>query len=116
LEYGRGDRQAAKLYVCTSRQKGERIHIVIPKTLQMGWCESPPFLCSTTEIVRDIVEDFVAKPVGSLPEHPLEDMMLPPSKWPEDGLESSCRKYLPFMKVYVDARCCMQYILYSFNH
>jgi len=65
----------------------------------------PPFFCSVTETARDIAEDFPATPIGSLPEHPLEDMMLPPSKWPEEGLDDTCKKYLHLMEVYVDDFC-----------
>jgi len=32
----------------------------------------------------DIAEELVLEPDGSLHQHPLEDLMLPPVKWPEE--------------------------------
>ena len=52
------------------------VEIVIPNSLQMGWCESPPFFCAVTETARDIITSIVKRP---LPPHPFETKMLPPT-------------------------------------
>jgi hypothetical protein len=64
-------------YVLPSLQKlqsDDDIELVIPNSLQMGWCESPPFFCSGSETARDIIEHLVTNP--SLPSHRLEHDML----------------------------------------
>jgi hypothetical protein len=33
--------------------------IVVPNSLQMGWCESPPFFCAGTETAHDIIDDIL---------------------------------------------------------
>ena len=71
----------------------------------MGWSESPPFFCAGTETARDITEDLLATPVGSLPHHPLKDLMIPISIWPSDTVVEICTKYLHVMEVYVDDFC-----------
>jgi hypothetical protein len=43
--------------------------LVIPTSLQMGWVESPPYFCATTETARDIALDYFNTPIGSLPPH-----------------------------------------------
>ena len=52
------------------------IQIVVPNSLQMGWCESPPFFCAGSETARDIIEELLKDP-SILPPHPLEDLMKP---------------------------------------
>ena len=86
---------------------GARIRLVIPSALQMGWCKSPPFFCVATETARDITEDYDMEPRGSLAPHPLENLMLPPEKWPEENLASICNDYLHVMEVHVDDFCTM---------
>ena len=49
--------------------------IVVPTSLQMGWCESPPFFCTATETGRDTVQRLIDEAVD-LPEHPLEVHMM----------------------------------------
>ena len=88
-------------------KEGERIRLVVPSALQMGWAESPAFFCAATETARDIAEDLANEPMGSLPRHALEDHMLPPNKWPEAGLATTCQSYLKVMEVYVDDFCTM---------
>ena len=86
---------------------GARIRLVIPSALQMGWAESPPFFCAATETARDLAEVMVTEELGSLAPHPLEHLMLPPAKWPEATLASTCDKYLRVMEVYVDDFCTL---------
>ena len=73
---------------------GARIRTVIPSALQMGWTESPPFFCAATETARDIAEDMVKAPIGTLEPHPLEPLLLPPAAWPEEELATTCESYL----------------------
>ena len=48
--------------------------IVIPNSLQMGWCESPPFFCMASETARDVIQKLLKV---ELPPHPFEARMLP---------------------------------------
>ena len=64
-------------YVLPSLNKStniDDIEIVVPNSLQMGWCESPPFFCSASETARDIMDNIRHKP---LPPHEFEHRMLP---------------------------------------
>ena len=35
----------------------------------MGWIESPPYFCTVSETGRDVMEQYIETPVGSLVEH-----------------------------------------------
>ena len=48
--------------------------IVVPNSLQMGWCESPPFFCAASETARDVIASIINT---DLPPHPFEEKMLP---------------------------------------
>ena len=65
-------------YVLPAQSPGvtnlDDIQIVIPNSLQMGWCESPPFFCAASETARDVIETLLAE--VHLPAHKLEDEML----------------------------------------
>ena len=52
------------------------MELVVPRSLQMGWCESPPFFCTASETARDIIEELFAS-TTYLPQHPLEHHALP---------------------------------------
>ena len=39
----------------------EYIKVVVPNFLQIGWCESPPFLCAESETARDIIDTLLYK-------------------------------------------------------
>jgi hypothetical protein len=73
-------------YVLPSTSKRNTIDetkIVVPNSLQMGWCESPPFFCAGSETVRDVIETL------------LQDKDLPPHKFEADMLISATTKMLP---------------------
>jgi hypothetical protein len=53
----------------------EDIEIVVPKSLQMGWCESPPFFCAATETSRDIIQ-YLFQHLDKIPTHNMEHCML----------------------------------------
>jgi hypothetical protein len=72
--------------------------IVIPTSLQMGWCESPPFFCAATETARDVIQALFTH-LGNIPPHPHEHYMVqntPPSK----SLTNT--KNTKLIEVYVD--------------
>ena len=45
------------------------IKLVVPTSLQMGWVEFPPYFCALSETGRDVAEQYIETPVGSLAEH-----------------------------------------------
>jgi hypothetical protein len=45
------------------------IKLVIPTSLQMGWIESPPYFCTASETARDVAEQYLQTPIGSLDDH-----------------------------------------------
>ena len=64
-------------YVLPSQKTHESIddiELVVPNSLQMGWCESPPLFCSGTETARDVIDSLLEDP--SLPAHKFEASML----------------------------------------
>jgi hypothetical protein len=64
-------------YVLPSLQPNNNVdetELVIPNSLQMGWCESPPFFCSGSETARDVIEQIADDP--NLPPHRFETTML----------------------------------------
>jgi hypothetical protein len=54
------------------QQDGERIQIVVPTAVQMGWVESPPLFCAVTESARDLMQHLIDNRV-CLPTHLPED-------------------------------------------
>jgi hypothetical protein len=69
----------------------------------MGWVESPPYFCAATETARDIITEYVEKPVGMLPAHKfkryttgdVEYMRLPET-------DKDKRGFMYMVEVYVD--------------
>ena len=55
-------------------ENDDDIEIVVPNSLQMGWCESPPLFCTGTETARDIIDDISSN--KNLPPHRFEHIML----------------------------------------
>lgn len=96
-------------YVLPKLDPNEETQIVVPSSLQMGWVKSPPYFCSATETARDVGDERMHEPIGSLPTHPLEDRTvdatylahlrsnLPPLESQED-LDNFTR----LLEVYVD--------------
>ena len=75
------------------------IQIVVPNSLQMGWCESPPFFCAATETGRDVIESLIDT---TLPPHKFEEKMIPTNF---DSLPQHCANLLStttLIEVYVD--------------
>ena len=73
------------------------IKIVVPNSLQMGWCESPPFFCSGSETARDIMEPMRA---SELPPHKFENEML--KKVRATDTNKNLQGLIDLLEVYVD--------------
>jgi hypothetical protein len=89
-------------YVLPKASPDKETYLVIPSSLQMGWCDSPAFFCAESKTARDVTEELAAEPVGYLPTHPLEGMLLHPAEWPEATIEQAANKFLHLIEVYVD--------------
>ena len=61
---------------------GEDPLVVLPLTLPMGWTESPPYFCSTTETTVDLI-NLHASPSWDPPRSPLE--LAAGTQPPQDG-------------------------------
>jgi hypothetical protein len=75
----------------------EPVQIVVPTSLQMGWVQSPPFLCAAKEKSRDIATQYCETALGSLPEHKfdkhvLDDMTL--DALPDDAEVQQKMRYM----------------------
>ena len=49
------------------------VEILVPNSLQIGWCESPPFFCLGYETARDLMEKLRTM---KLPLHNFEAIMM----------------------------------------
>ena len=76
------------------------IIIVVPNSLQMGWCESPPFFCAASETAQDVIQQLLE--IEDLPPHPLEHYMLPDANahLPKEALDLA--NTLDLIEVFVD--------------
>ena len=52
------------------------IKLVVPTSLQMGWIESPPYFFTVSETGRDVAEQCIETPVGSLAENKFVELIL----------------------------------------
>jgi hypothetical protein len=48
---------------------GEPVRLVVLKSLQMGWVESPPYFCAASERARDVVMEYTERKIGDLKPH-----------------------------------------------
>jgi len=39
--------------------EGEPTRLVVPTSLQMGWIESPPYVCAASETGRDVAASYI---------------------------------------------------------
>ena len=105
-------------FVLPKLDPSEPTQIVVPSALQMGWSESPPYFCAATETTRDVADARRARPVGSLPKHPLEDLtintdelerarqlMRLPDVNPEDTAAQA--QFASLLEVYIDDFCAL---------
>jgi len=49
---------------------GNKLVLVVPTSLQMGWIESPPYFCTASETARDCAAQYAETPIGTHPDHP----------------------------------------------
>eukprot|EP00957_Ditylum_brightwellii_P192517 14658148-Ditylum_brightwellii.AAC.1 len=63
-------------------------NIVVPHSLQMGWCKSPAFFCASLETSWDVIHSLLENNIN-LPQHPLEHHMLPITYGPEPAPEDT---------------------------
>ena len=89
-------------YVLPKLHPDEPTQLVIPSSLQMGWCDSPAYFCAASETARDVAKQLAATPEGSLEEHPLEGFLLRPQDWPEDSMEDTSAQFTRLLEVYID--------------
>ena len=91
-------------YVLPSSQAGtpdlDNIDIVVPNSLQMGWCESPPFFCAASETARDVIQTLITE--VTLPEHRLEKDMLATATTEATQRLQAAATYTNLMEVFVD--------------
>jgi len=79
----------------------EPIQLVVPTSLQMGWCKSLAFFCSTSETSRDIAQLLLTSS-DQLPKHPLESLCLPPPNLLPALQDQNFPQLLQLLEVYVD--------------
>ena len=88
-------------YVLPQTNPKAPIQLVIPTSLQMGWIESPPYFCTASETARDVAEQYLQLPLGTLTPH----KFLPLTQLNEDinDLPLTSTKDWKFMlEVYMD--------------
>ena len=73
--------------------------IVVPNSLQMGWCESPPFFCAASETGRDVISTLLNT---QLPPHPFENQMLPKNFNTLPTTTEDLTSFTTLIEVYVD--------------
>jgi hypothetical protein len=54
---------------------GEPVKIVVPSLLHMGWVESPPYFCATTEMSCITATTYCKTKIGTLPSHKFDDLI-----------------------------------------
>ncbi len=52
---------------------GAPTRLNVPSSLQMGWVESPPYFCATSETARDVAVEYIETDIGSLPQHKFDE-------------------------------------------
>ena len=73
------------------------IELVVPNSLQMGWYEIPPFLCSGSETARDIME--IIQLMELLP-HKFKEVLL--QRIVRTDVNKHSEVLVTLMEVYVD--------------
>ena len=77
-----------------------KVTIIIPGSLQMGWTESPPFFCSVTETARDVAETIINSGI-KVKKHPLEHYCVPPKDW-KANISTTCTYFINQLELYMD--------------
>jgi len=89
-------------YVLPAENATDPIQIVVPTSLQMGWCESPAFFCTASETARDLAQAWLATTQGSLPYHPMESECMPQQIKLPNITTATTTAFLELLEVYVD--------------
>jgi hypothetical protein len=84
------------------QEEGKPVKLVIPKSLQMGWVESPPYFGAGSETARDIAEQYVETPVGSLKDNKFVEYAMGGEDCQQLPAEGSSSDLKYFLGVYVD--------------
>ena len=64
-----GEREEWNFVYIFLHAEGEPIKLVVLTLLQMEWIESPPFFYTTAETGRNVAQQYIETPLGSLPHH-----------------------------------------------
>ncbi len=89
--------------LCTPTTGGQPVHLVVPTSLQMGWVESPPYFCATTETAQDIATDYLETGIGTQPQHKFEQYATGSTDYTKLPVISEGNSNLRYMlEVYVD--------------
>ena len=91
-------------YVLPQRKNSkniDEIEIVVPNSLQMGWCESPPFFCAGSETARDVIDKLI-KDDTNLPQHSFENLMLPNQETIPSDIPPPTSSDTTLVEVFVD--------------
>ena len=89
-------------YILPKLTPDEPTQLVIPSCLQMGWCQSASYFCTASETARDVSETLADQPTGSLPAHPLEEYLLPPTFTTQTLTDTHAQAFLHLLEVYID--------------
>ena len=94
----------------------DNICIMVPNSLQMGWCKSPPFFCLGTKTARDVIADLINSGTHEPPYHHFEEIMLKEFKAfglsaPRNGNLHQADTDITALEVYVDNFCGMTNVL-----
>ncbi len=83
--------------------EGRPTMLVVPKSLQMGWVESPLYFCAASETSRDVATEYAETRVNSLASHKFEKFVAGAPEYgnlPEAGDQQLGFVYM--IEVYVD--------------
>ena len=57
-----------------SQKLGMPIILVVPTLLKMVWIKPPPYFCTASETVREVVKKFIKTAIGSSPTHKFQEL------------------------------------------
>jgi hypothetical protein len=92
------------VYILLKDSPDKLTRLVIPSSLQMGWCNSPAYFCAASETARDVGEKLATSTpsIGSLPPHSLEHWLIHPNEWPANDEIAREGTLYRLLEVYVN--------------
>jgi hypothetical protein len=85
------------------QEEGKQITLMVPTSLQIGWVESPPYFCATTEILRNISTEYSETAVNLLPCHKFKKYIVEAMEFANLlELELNVQGFWYMVEVYVD--------------